>query len=165
MHRSQRALSGMLKGAREREGRCAHERTSRGREFEEGRKRERKKEIGSCVHSAVGLFFTASKTPRLFENGSREMPLLPLRGNIPFFFLNEEEINKRKQNHGVESRWEESGRKRRKNGVREESWRESVVNGIILGGAPSCSDKGPLFGASEKRIGGRRGAAFEQGRI
>lgn len=40
-----------------------------------------------------------------------------------------------------------------------------VVNGIILGGAPSCSDKGPLFGASEKRIGGRRGAAFEQGRI
>lgn len=81
-----------------------------------------------------------------------------------FFSLNEEEINKRKQNHGVESRWEESGRKRR-NGVREESWRESVVNGIILGGAPSCSDKGPLFGASEKRIGGRRGAAFEQGRI
>lgn len=107
------------------------------------------------MYTQLSASFLPSETPRLFENGSREMPLLPLRGNIPFFFLNEEEINKRKQNHGVESRWEESGRKRR-NGVREESWRESVVNGIILGGAPSCSDKGPLFGASEKRRGEER---------
>lgn len=112
------------------------ENSRRRKEREEGRKEE----IGSCVHSAVGLFLPQpSKTPRLEAGQRREMPLLPLSGNI--LFLNEI------TGEGKEPRCKENrvcGRKRRRRGVKESRERYNTC---------SLADEGSLFGTSEKRIG------------
>lgn len=114
--------------------RCRGRNSRRRKEREEGRKEE----IGSCVHSAVGLFLPQpSKTPRLEagQRGERDATV----GNI--LFLNEI------TGEGKEPRCKENrvcGRKRRRRGVKESRERYNTC---------PLADEGSLFGTSEKRIG------------